>query len=204
MNPRTPAPNRAHASRRNEQSRQAILSAALELAGELPYTRLSVEAIASRAGVGKQTIYRWWPSKAAVLFDAVLGGSENDQGHIALPDTGDLEADLRTVLRATVDEFNDARFDRPMRSLSVALIEDAQLAADYEDRLARHMHQAKRARLHSAQLAGQLAPDTDLDTAVELIFGPLMNRWLTRSGSLTHEYADAVLETALAGLRPRD
>src|SRR5690606_13055468 len=79
-------------SRRSEASRRAILTAAFELAGEVGYAKLSIEGIAARAGVGKQTIYRWWPSKGAVLFDAILSLSEGPEGS-ALPDTGDLEAD---------------------------------------------------------------------------------------------------------------
>jgi AcrR family transcriptional regulator len=61
---RQPDPNR-----RSEQSRQAILAAAAELCVEIGYAATTVEAIAARAGVGKQTIYRWWPSKAAVLLE---------------------------------------------------------------------------------------------------------------------------------------
>ncbi|NED94804.1 TetR/AcrR family transcriptional regulator [Phytoactinopolyspora alkaliphila] len=193
----------AERPRRNEKSRQAILTAALQLAGEVGYTKLSIEAIAARAGVGKQTIYRWWPSKAAVLFDAVLALSTNDAGETTLPDTGDLEADLRTVLHATVRELNDPGYDRSMRSLTVALLEDEGLAAEYRRNLAQRMHEVKKDRLRSAQLAGHVAEDVDLDAAVEMIFGPLMNRWLTRSGPITPEYADTILTTALNGLRPR-
>lgn len=60
------------ATRRSDRSRRAILDAALTLVGEVGYNKLTIEAIAARAGVGKQTIYRWWPSKAAVLLDASL------------------------------------------------------------------------------------------------------------------------------------
>ncbi|NED98549.1 TetR/AcrR family transcriptional regulator [Phytoactinopolyspora halotolerans] len=197
------SPSHSQGPRRSPTSHQAIVSAAVELAGELPYSRLSIEAIAARAGVGKQTIYRWWPSKAAVVLDAVLTWSQGDDGDLQLPDTGDLETDLRAVLHATVDELNDPHYDRPMRSLTVAIVEDAQLAAEYGERLERPLHQAKKARLHRAQLAGELDPEADLDVAVEMIFGPIMNRWMTRSGPLTHAYADAVLATALAGLRRR-
>src|ERR687891_660297 len=95
-------------SRRNPTSRRAILAAALDLVREVGYAKLSIEGIAARAGVGKQTIYRWWPSKGAVLFDAFLTLSESQDGEVeALPDTGDLEADLKLVLRATVAELNE-------------------------------------------------------------------------------------------------
>lgn len=59
-------------SRRSDRSRRAIYDAALALVGETGYARTTIEGIAARAGVGKQTIYRWWPSKAAVLMEAFL------------------------------------------------------------------------------------------------------------------------------------
>ncbi|MBE3008746.1 TetR/AcrR family transcriptional regulator [Microbispora sp. NEAU-D428] len=189
--------------RRSEASRRAILSAAFELVGEVGYAKLSIEGIAARAGVGKQTIYRWWPSKGAVLFDAFLMLSEGTGGSPALPDTGDLDADLKAVLRATVAELNDPRYDEPMRALNTEILHDPALAAAYAERLDGPMKELKKQRLRSAQRAGQLSGDLDLDVAIEMLWGPLLNRWLQRSGPLTPEYADTVVETALNGLRPR-
>ena len=186
---------------RSERSRQAILAAALELVAEVGYAKLSIEGIASRAGVGKQTIYRWWPSKGAVLFDAVLALSEDEAGDIALPDTGDLEADLKDVLRATVDEFNDPRQDRLLRALSIEIARDPALAGLYAERLDAPLHERKKARLKSA--LAELDPAADLDVAVELIWSPLAQRWLTH-GPLTHEFADTIVELALRGLRARE
>ncbi|MFC7328110.1 TetR/AcrR family transcriptional regulator [Marinactinospora rubrisoli] len=192
------------ATRRNPAVRRAILTAALELAAEVGYAQLSIEGIAARAGAGKQTVYRWWPSKGAVLFDALLMLSEGDADQAAeLPDTGDLEADLKTVLRATVEELNDPRISEPMRALAVEMLIDPALAADYTERLDRPVKDLKRRRLRAAQAAGQLATDADIDLAVELIWGPLRNRWLYREGPLTAEFADAVVEAALNGLRPQ-
>nr|BFF16625.1 hypothetical protein GCM10025730_01460 [Promicromonospora thailandica] len=95
-------------SRRSEKSRRAVLTAAFELVQEVPYAQLTIEGIAGRAGVGKQTIYRWWPSKAAILFDAFLLLSRSDDGATPeLPDTGDLRRDLAAVLHATVAELTD-------------------------------------------------------------------------------------------------
>jgi AcrR family transcriptional regulator len=186
---------------RSETARQAILGAALDLVGEVGYPKLSIEGIAARAGVGKQTIYRWWPSKGAVLFDAVLALSGSEEGEVALPDTGDLEADLKLVLRATVDELNDPRRDRLLRALSSEIARDPELAALYAERLDGPLHELKKARLRAA--TDELDPDADLDVAVELIWSPLAHRWLHRTGPLTHAYADAIVETALRGLRAR-
>ncbi len=192
-------------SRRSESSRRAILTAALELVNEVGYAKLSIEGIAARAGVGKQTIYRWWPSKGTVLFEAFLMLNEGEDGRpVALPDTGDLEADLKTVLRATVEELNDARYDEPMRALNTAIAQDSVLAAAYAERLDGPMKELKKQRLRSAQRAGQLAADLDLDVAVDMVWGPVLNRWLQRSAPLTVEYADSVVTTALSGLKPRE
>jgi AcrR family transcriptional regulator len=189
-------------ARRNESSRRAILAAAFELLQEIGYAKLSIEGIAARAGVGKQTIYRWWPSKGTLLLDAFLILSEGTDGEPpTLPDTGDLEADLTAVLRATVEELNDPRLEPPMRALSTEIAHDADLAAAYAERLDGPLRDAKRQRLRSAQQSGQLAEDVDLDVAMDMIWGPVLNRWLYRSGPLTADYTDSVVAIALDGLR---
>ena len=188
------------ASRRSERSRLAILTAAFELAGKVGYARLSIEGIAARAGVGKQTIYRWWPSKGAVLFDAFLLRAEAIGPH-PLPDTGNLERDLKKVLRAAVIELNDPRYDEPLRALNTEILHDPELAAAYADRLEGPVRESRKARLRKAQRVGQLPENLDLDIAVELLWGPLTSRWLQRSGPLTTKYADLLVRTALDGLR---
>jgi AcrR family transcriptional regulator len=191
-----------NAARRSEPARRAILAAALDQVAEVGYAKLSIEGIAAAAGVGKQTIYRWWPSKGAVLLDSLLALSEGQDSEVlALPDTGDLEADLKLVLRATVDELNNPRYDGAMRALTAEMLRDPALAAACAERLDEPIKALKLQRLRSAQEAGDLAPDLDLDLAIDLIWGPLMSRWLQRGGPLTHAYADQTVERALNGLR---
>ncbi|MER7615359.1 TetR/AcrR family transcriptional regulator [Nonomuraea wenchangensis] len=190
-------------ARRSQRSRQAILTAARELITEMGYAKLSIEAIAARAGVGKQTIYRWWPSKGAVVLDAFLALSEaGPEQDMALPDTGDLEADLKVVMRATVAEFADPAFEAPIRALNTEIINDPALAAQYQEKLAGPVDEAKKARLRSAQRAGQLAAGADLDLALELLYAPLYQRWLLRSGPLTPQYADALVDAFLKAMGP--
>ncbi|NKE57794.1 TetR/AcrR family transcriptional regulator [Lentzea sp. PSKA42] len=189
-------------SRRSETARRAILAAAIDLVGEVGYTKLSIEGIAHAAGVGKQTIYRWWSSKGSLLFDAFLTLAGEGEA-AALPDTGDLAADLKLVLRATVDELDDPRYDQAMRAMHVEIVNDPILAADYVLRLDRPMRELKKERLRAAQRAGQLAEDVELEVAIDMLFGPILNRWLQRTGPLTHEYVDQVVDTALRGLQPR-
>ncbi|KAA9089734.1 TetR/AcrR family transcriptional regulator [Microbacterium radiodurans] len=79
--------------RRSEQARLAVLGAAAELLARTGYENLTIEAIARQAGVGKQTIYRWWPSRGAILAEALLEGLIFRQ-ELAVGDTGDLRRDL--------------------------------------------------------------------------------------------------------------
>ncbi|MBF4998001.1 TetR/AcrR family transcriptional regulator [Nocardia sp. BSTN01] len=190
------------ASRRSEKSRQAILSATRDLLSEVGYRKVSIEAIASRAGVGKQTIYRWWPSKGAVIFESFLHLSDTDGEGISLPDTGDIEADLKLVMRATVAEFADAEFEKPVRALNTEIINDPELAAQYDRQLRRPVDDAKKARLRSAQTAGQVRADADLDLMLEMLYAPVYQRWLLRYGPLDDAYADALVEHTLRAFRP--
>ena len=189
-------------NRRNDAARRAILSTAIDLVGEVGYTKLTIQGIARAAGVGKQTIYRWWSSKGSLLFDAFLAFAGDGEA-AALPDTGDLAADLKLVLRATVDELDDPRYDQAMRAMHVEIVNDHLLAAEYVLRLDQPMRELKRTRLRAAQRAGQLADDVELDVAIDMLFGPVLNRWLHRTGPLTHDYVDQVVDTALRGLQPR-
>ncbi|MFB7398769.1 TetR/AcrR family transcriptional regulator [Streptomyces rubiginosohelvolus] len=211
------APTKApDSSRRSDRSRRAILDAALALVTEVGYRRTTIEGIAARAGVGKQTIYRWWPSKAAVLMDAFLdlagrsaegaGSGEDapsDEVAQGIPDTGDLVADLKLVLRATVDELNDPVLEAPTRALTAEGIVDAKLGAAFVHKLLDPQLALYVTRLRAAQEAGDVRADVDPRIALELLIGPLMHRWLLRTLPLTHAYADEVVEYAVGGLAPR-
>jgi len=134
----------------------------------------------------------------------VLALAEKQEGEtMDLPDTGDLEADLKLVFRTTVEEVSQPRYDAAMRVLATAIPHDPALAADYAERRDGPLARIKRDRLRKAQEVGQLAADVDLDIAAEMLWGPLRTRWLQRDGPLTSAFADAVVETALNGLRPR-
>lgn len=188
-------------ARRSERSRTAILTAATELVHEVGYRKLTIEAIASRAGVGKQTIYRWWPSKAAVVLDGLLAAAAGTAG-LALPDTGDLATDLRGVIRAIVAELADERLSGTSRAMIIDMQEDPDLAADMLERLLGPNLAAIADRLRSGREAGQVRADLDLDVGVEMLVGPPYHRWLLRTGPLTETYADTVTDLALRALAP--
>ncbi|MGW5119775.1 TetR/AcrR family transcriptional regulator [Streptomyces noursei] len=194
-----PAPD---ASRRSERSRRAIFDAALALVGEVGYDKLTIEGIAARAGVGKQTIYRWWPSKAAVLLDA-FGSVVEEYDQEGLPDTGDLAADLKTVLRATADEFNDAAWQAPYRALAAAGANDEELSRTFVGRLMEPGTRVYVDRLRAAQEAGELDPDIDVRIGAEMLLSPFSQRWLMRTGELSHAFVDTLVDQVLRGLRPR-
>ena len=184
--------------RRNERSRIAILTAARDLLTEVGYAALTIEAIAARAGVGKQTIYRWWPGRGAVILDALTVSAAEPE----LPDTGDLTADMRLVMRATVAEFADPQLSATTRALTIETLSNEVLAAQVRDRLLGPQMAAIRDRIAAAQRAGQVRTGIDLDLAAELFMGPLYHRWMLGTGPLTDAYADDLVGLAMAALEP--
>ncbi|MCX5269578.1 TetR/AcrR family transcriptional regulator [Streptomyces sp. NBC_00199] len=206
--PGKPAPDTA---RRSERSRRAIYEAALALVVEAGYPKTTIEGIAARAGVGKQTIYRWWGSKADVLLEAFLdlgGQAVRDAGAAehepyAIPDTGDLAADLKAVLRATVDQLSDPRFEAPSRALAAEGVVDEQVGREFTAKLLEPSLQLYADRLRAAQEAGQVRADLDLRIALEFFVSPLAQRWLQHTGPISYEYTDTLVDYALHGLAPR-
>ncbi|MFA3874188.1 TetR/AcrR family transcriptional regulator [Streptomyces sp. MMCC 100] len=210
---RTPAPaaERPHpdATRRSQRSRQAIYDAALALVGEVGYPKTTIEGIAARAGVGKQTIYRWWPSKAQVLLEAFLDLGEQavqaqgQEAPYAIPDTGDIAADLKAVLRATVDQLYDPKFEAPSRALAAEGLVNEQLGREFVAKLLEPSLQLHADRLRAAQEAGQVRPEIDPRIALELFVSPLAQRWLQHTGPVSYAYTDTLVDYALHGLAPR-
>ncbi|MFJ1959968.1 TetR/AcrR family transcriptional regulator [Streptomyces massasporeus] len=203
--PGKPAPD---STRRSEKSRRAIYDAALALVVEAGYAKTTIEGIAARAGVGKQTIYRWWSSKADVLMEAFLDLAEQSVEEAgstpyAFPDTGDLAADLKGVLRATVDELRDPRFEAPSRALAAEGVVNEQLGRRLVAKLMQPSLDLYIARLRAAQEAGQVRPEIDPRIALELFVSPLAQRWLQHTGPISYEYTDTLVDYALHGLAPR-
>ncbi|MGW6543977.1 TetR/AcrR family transcriptional regulator [Streptomyces massasporeus] len=203
--PRKPAPD---STRRSEKSRRAIYDAALALVVEVGYPKTTIEGIAARAGVGKQTIYRWWSSKADVLMEAFLDLAEQSVAEAgsepyAFPDTGDLAADIKAVLRATVDELRDPKFEAPSRALAAEGVVNEELGRELVAKLMQPSLDLYIARLRAAQEAGQVRPEIDPRIALEFFISPLAQRWLQHTGPISHEYTDTLVDYALHGLAPR-
>lgn len=175
QNPKQTAPDTA---RRSERSRRAIYEAALDLVVEAGYPKTTIEGIAAHAGVGKQTIYRWWSSKAEVLMEAFLDLSEQaareagPEKVYAIPDTGDLAADLKAVLRLTVDQLKDPRFEAPSRALAAEGVVDEKVGRAFVAKLLEPSLQLYVDRVRAAQEAGQVRPEIDPRIALELWVSP--------------------------------
>lgn len=186
-------------SRRSQRSRQAILRAAFELCQERSYDRTSVEAIAARAGVGKQTIYRWWPSKGAVVMEALneTVGTASD-----FPDTGDVLADLRRQMTSVSMLLASPDFGPAYTGVIGAAQSDPVLAAGLADEIVMPRIDACRRRLERAREQGEIRGDADLDVAIELLYGPIYHRLLLHTRPLVPEQVTTVLDLVFAGLRP--
>jgi AcrR family transcriptional regulator len=191
----TPSPD---PTRRSEKSRQAIIDAAVRLCVERGFAATTVEAIAAEAGVGKQTIYRWWPSKAAVLVEAMEAARDRTA---MFPDTGDIRRDLSTQTGNVMRLFSGNLGEIWRGLIGVAQSEPA--AADGVRRILRVSIDECVARLAKARDAGQIREDIDLELAVELIYGPLYHTWLLRTRAVDESYMDIVLDAVLPALSPK-
>lgn len=186
------------AHRRNEHTRRTILKTALEICQEQGYAKLTIEGVAARAGVGKQTIYRWWPSKGAVVLDAFL----DELGTaIDVPVSGELGG-LPTSLRQTAALLSHPRYGSMLADLVGAIQHDDALAREFYDRVYEPVRTQTLARIKQAQNAGEISADVDADLVADLFFGPLWFRAIVLRRPPTVDYADAVVESVLDGLRP--
>lgn len=163
--------------RRSERSRRATLDAALELCTEKGYGRVTVEAIAARAGVSKKTIYRWWPSKGAVLLEAFTEALVDATPFV---DTGDVAADLRTHINGAVKLVSTPPFGPAYAGILSEMHHDDALAKAVREQLVDPRFEGALGRLRSAQEQGQIPADADLPLAVEMLYGPVYYRHVLR------------------------
>ncbi|GIG63317.1 TetR family transcriptional regulator [Longispora fulva] len=177
----------AHA-RRNEKSREAIIAAAFELCAERGFAATTIEAIAARAGVGKQTIYRWWGSKAEVLIEGVRIHRDASAG---FPDTGDIRADMATQTGNVMRLFH-TEFGAIWRGL-IAAAQTEEAAAEGVRRILRVSIDEGVARLERARELGQLRAGLDPELAIELLYGPIYHTWLLRTRPVDEHYMTEVL-----------
>ncbi|WP_043633672.1 TetR/AcrR family transcriptional regulator [Nonomuraea candida] len=186
-------------SQRAADRTEAIMRTTLELGQEIGYAKLSIEAVAARAGAGKHTIYRRWPSKGALLLDSLL--SLNEAG-LDYPDTGDIVTDLRVQIHAAVDLLARPPFGPLFQALIGEAQHEPQVAAALNERFIAPQADKTVARLRAARDQGQLSPQFDLELAMAILSGPLYFQLLITQEPLTHEYVDRILDALFTGLGP--
>jgi AcrR family transcriptional regulator len=185
---------------RAEDRTETIMRAALDLARESGYAKLSIEGVAAHAGVGKHTVYRRWPSKGLLFLDSLL--TKNEPG-LDIPYTGDVMADLRQQTYAAVDLLGTP----PWGPLYQALVGEAQhdpaVADGLNERFIRPQTERVVARLEVAKEQGEISADFDLDLAMAILSGPLYFTFLVTQDPVTHDYVDRVFEALFDGMAPR-
>jgi AcrR family transcriptional regulator len=164
--------------RRNEAARRAILDAALALLAT--GGPLSVERLAATAGVGKQTIYRWWPTKAAVVLEAMNYAA---QRRIPNADTGSLTGDLEQFLVAMFEAAREPTIATGLRTLAVDAVTDP-TAAEILRRYAAERRRVFKALIQRAATRGEIALRSEGDLVAEQAFGVVWYRLLI-SGEAT-------------------
>jgi AcrR family transcriptional regulator len=191
---------RARGRPRSEEARAAILRAAIELLQSKGFSAMSVDAIAARAGVGKATIYRWWPNKAAVVMDAFLADTAPG---MPFPDTGSTREDLRRQMRSVIRLFNTPTVGGPFVALLGESQHDPALAAALRERFVASRRAAAKDVLRRGVERGELRPDLDLEVVMDSLYGALYYRLLVSGQRLTPRYADVLLDQIYPALTPR-
>ena len=179
---------------RSERVRRQVLDAVVELIDEGGIDNLTMEGVAARSGVAKTTVYRHWPTRSALIVDAVRGS----WSHLVSPDTGDLRTDLRAAF-ATMQATELGPGSRMMPSLLAASMRDPEL-----ERLTKTLGEERKRpiveMLERARDRGELPAGIDLDLAFGVILGPLVFRKVNLREPITDAYLDGVIEVAIAGL----
>ncbi|UWE11813.1 TetR/AcrR family transcriptional regulator [Actinacidiphila bryophytorum] len=174
---------------RSETARRAVLDAALELCQSGGYQALTMKGIAETAGVGRQTVYRWWPAKQDVLIDALRDLALRKAEGLS-PETGDTLRDVRTLLDATFT-LTTALTGNALIGLMAEAQHDPALSHRLQATVIGPRRQALRALLARGVADGSLSDEAaSLDLAVDFAFGTMWYRLISRHG---------VVDSALAG-----
>jgi AcrR family transcriptional regulator len=181
---------------RGERAKQRVLAAALEVLAEQGLAGFNMESVARRAGAGKATLYRHWASPSALLIDAMDAQFRPFSG----VSTGDLRADLTTLLSNAVSLFNDTPFPRLMAAFIDAAERDPSLArlhAEITDRRREPVLEV----LGEAVQRGEVAPDADLELIVDLLTAPFFYRRFIAHRPIPPTMPAQVVDQVLAALR---
>jgi AcrR family transcriptional regulator len=184
--------------RRSDRARSAVLHAADDLLVERGYAGVTIEGIAAKAGVAKQTIYSWWPSKFEVLMDTFI---EDAASELAVPDTGSTAGDLRAHLRQLGEFLTGAPAGKVLLALIGQAQHDADMAAAFRQRYLDERRALDRTILERGVERGEVRSDLDLDLAMDLIYGPVYYRALVTGLPMSADFIDSLVDRALVILK---
>ena len=183
---------------RSAEADRAILAATVDLLAERGLAAMSIEEVAARAGVGKTTIYRRWPSKGLLALDAFVISFRAEQ---PLPDTGSLRGDLLSALHAWVRAVTQT----PMGSMLTGLIAEAQhdqeLRGAWRDRVLEPLRHQRRTMLDRAMARGEIAPSVDQEVVLDMLFGAAEHRLLLGHLPMTDGFIADVVDVIVAGIQ---
>ncbi len=179
-------------------SHDAIMDAVYALLQERSVRDLTMEAVAKRAGVGKPTLYKWWPSKAALIF-AMFHERLADQPE--MPAAVSAEASLRTRIRRLIVALN-GQFGKVMAELIAEGQSDPTLLHELHERHIRMRRAAAMADLERGKAEGEFTALLDAELALDAIVGAIYYRLLMRTAPLDEAYGEKLVDQALAGCKP--
>jgi AcrR family transcriptional regulator len=197
--PKTPA--RPRGRPRRPTASKAIIDATLELLADGGFQAATIDAIAARAGVGRNTIYRRWTAKEELIADAL---------HELTAELDELQGDdvyalLLDRIRDFAHVFADPLFGRILPAVLGELPRNPAFARVYADRVVRPRRQAIVELLTRALERGELRRGVDVDQIADLLAGPPFLRFLALGlPPLTEEYAERLLETIWRGIGPEE
>jgi AcrR family transcriptional regulator len=184
---------------RSARAKQAILATTIELLLAQGLHAMSMDEVAERAGVSKATIYRWWASKELLALDALAADWASP---IPAPqrDTGSLRGDLLARLRPWLRQLNQKPYARVIAGLIAQAQTDPEFAALYRVHFVAPRRDATRPLLLRAIDRGEIAAGTDLDFALDLLYGPIYHRLLNGHAPLNDRFTRQVVEAVVAAL----
>lgn len=178
---------------------RAILDTTARLLDERGFVDLTIEDVALQAGVGKATIYRWWPTKGMLAFDAFQAEFLADQ---PLPDTGTLRGDLLGALRNWIRTVKGTVTGRTLVGLIAEVQRDPALGDAWRERFVERVRDQHRVIINRAIARGEVSASTDPEIVLDLLFGAAYHRLLQSHLPLTDRFAKAVIDTVISGLQP--
>lgn len=190
---------RHHGNRhgRSEEARDAILNAADDLLADKGFAGVTMEGIAARAGVAKQTIYRWWKTKTAVLLDALLTDAAED---LPEPDA-DLGRDLRAYLTWLGRFLTVSDPGAVFRALLAHAQHDPAFATEFRTRYLDEQRRRDRLPLERAVERGDLPAGFDVAAETDRLVGPLYHRALVTGDPIDAAFVDGIVDAFVRRVR---